>query len=109
MDLAYLGNALLFFGPLLYSLFHLDDDSSTGTGAAGEGTPVAGTAGDDNFTHSDSAPRIYDLLGGDDTVTAGAGNDTVHGGDGDDSVNGNAGEDTINGGAGDDHLYGSEG
>ncbi|MCP5366703.1 MAG: hypothetical protein H6906_04225, partial [Hyphomicrobiales bacterium] len=54
-------------------------------------------------------PKIYDALGGNDTVTGGDAGDYIRGGDGDDRLSGQLGNDTLMGQDGNDTLLGGDG
>lgn len=64
--------------------------------------------GNDEVTGTDDVD-IFDALGGDDQVRAGAGNDQVKGGTGDDTLLGEAGDDDLRGDSGKDILRGGPG
>ncbi len=66
------------------------------------------TAGDDTFWGFNTN-EAYDLLGGNDYLTAAGGDDTVYGGPGDDSIWGDGGNDTLHGDDGNDSLNGGIG
>lgn len=66
------------------------------------------TNGDDNFSGSNKAERIFGKAG-DDNISGGGGNDVIAGGDGNDVIRGGSGDDTIGGGAGNDRLLGGSG
>lgn len=66
------------------------------------------TNGDDDFSGSGKAERIFGR-DGDDNISGGGGNDVIAGGEGNDLIRGGAGDDVIGGGAGDDRLLGGAG
>ncbi|MEI6303975.1 MAG: Ig-like domain-containing protein, partial [Betaproteobacteria bacterium] len=91
--------------------------SATGTGgttslfsAVGDGAAVGGS-GDTvvNLSALTGNYTIYDLQGGNDTLTGNAGNNVIYGGPGKDFLNGGAGNDTLVGGTGADLLTGGAG
>jgi len=67
--------------------------------------PIPSPSGPDTVTGSSQA-ELFNLLGGDDTVYAGAGDDIVVAGAGNDVVYGGSGADQLKGDAGDDLLDG---
>ena len=67
--------------------------------------PITSTSGPDTVTGTAQA-ELFNLLGGDDTVYAGAGDDIVVAGAGNDVVYGGSGADQLKGDAGDDLLDG---
>lgn len=93
------------------------DNAITADPAVANGALMAGYAGDDTLTGTDSTDYISggaddDMLSGlagNDKIDAGTGNDTVDGGDGDDTIVGLAGNDYLDGGAGADILEGGLG
>lgn len=62
-----------------------------------------------NLNGAISGDVIYNGLGGNDTIFAGAANDTLNGGADDDHLEGGGGNDSLDGGAGNDELFGGAG
>jgi Ca2+-binding RTX toxin-like protein len=65
---------------------------------------------DQNNTYTITIPnRVWNALGGNDTILGSSGTDIIAGGTGNDSLQGNSGDDFLVGGAGNDTLDGGQG
>ena len=80
------------------------EDTSWSTGFTIDGVSYALLTSDDTGTIN-----IYEIGGGDDTLTGTSDGDLIEGFGGDDALSGLAGDDTLSGGAGDDTLDGGSG
>lgn len=89
-----------------YALIALSD--GVRVPCAGNGTVIAGTAGDDVLT---GTPGTDTICGGpgDDEITGLGGGDQLYGGEGDDTLDGGAGNDWLRGEEGSDRHFGGSG